>query len=287
MDDDIRISVEQRYPSLSPQLRKAARFVIDNPEDVALNSMRFIATRAGVSPNVMLRLARELGFQSYKSFQERFQQRLVAAMPSNWKSRAEGLVGYKDQAGTYITAEIVDQEIRNLEGTLKEENIAAIERAADAIMRARRMYVLGLRSLFPISFYLHYVFRMFTDKSVLLTGLGGTFADQLRSITADDVVVGFSCRPYAKDTVKAFEYARGNGAGTVVVTDSRVSPAIDQSSINILVPTESKSFFPTLIPMFAVAQMLTTYIVAKGSDDIIGQIQRSEEQLGLFDTYVR
>jgi DNA-binding MurR/RpiR family transcriptional regulator len=249
--------------------------------------MRFIAARAGVSPNVMLRLARDLGFQSYKSFQEEFQRRLISAIPGNWRSRAEGLIGSSGETGRFLSAETVDQEIKNLQGALKEENIAAVEQAANAIMEARRMYVVGLRSLFPIAFYLHYVFRMFSDKSVLLTGLGGTFADQLRSITAEDVVVGFSCRPYAKDTVKAFEYARGNGAGTIVVTDSRVSPVIDQASINILVPTESKSFFPTLIPMFAVAQMLTTYIVARGSEDIIKQIQRSEEQLGLFDTYVR
>jgi hypothetical protein len=43
--------IEKRFPSLSPQLREAARFALDHPQDVALESMRSAAAKARVHPN--------------------------------------------------------------------------------------------------------------------------------------------------------------------------------------------------------------------------------------------
>jgi len=55
-------NLAERYPSLSPQLRLAARHVLDRPDDVALMSMRGIAADAGVHPTTLTRLARALDF---------------------------------------------------------------------------------------------------------------------------------------------------------------------------------------------------------------------------------
>src|SRR5882724_4026626 len=58
--------IESRFPALSPRLRSAARFVLDNPEEIALHSMRAAAAKAGIHPSSMQRLARELGFAGYE-----------------------------------------------------------------------------------------------------------------------------------------------------------------------------------------------------------------------------
>lgn len=59
---------------LSPQLRIAARHMVANPEDVALNSMRALAIEAGVKPPTMVRLAQALGFTSYDDLRLPFQE---------------------------------------------------------------------------------------------------------------------------------------------------------------------------------------------------------------------
>ena len=38
--------IERRYEDLTPQMRKAARYVRGNPQDVALNSLRALARHA-------------------------------------------------------------------------------------------------------------------------------------------------------------------------------------------------------------------------------------------------
>ena len=57
---------------LSPQLRLAARYVMDNPQDVSISSVRALSHAAEVKPNSFVRLARELGFDGYDDFRETF-----------------------------------------------------------------------------------------------------------------------------------------------------------------------------------------------------------------------
>ena len=50
-----------RFPSLSPQLQVAARFVVDHPNEVVIGSMRTLAERAQAQPATFVRLAQQLG----------------------------------------------------------------------------------------------------------------------------------------------------------------------------------------------------------------------------------
>ena len=66
----VRDRLEAAYPHLSPQLRGAARFVLREPESVALYPLRDVAARAGVSPATLVRLAAQLGFAGYRAFRD-------------------------------------------------------------------------------------------------------------------------------------------------------------------------------------------------------------------------
>src|SRR5580704_19299020 len=68
--------LEDDYQSLAPQLRKAARYVVKAPTEIALYSLREVAARAEVGPTTLIRLAAQLGFASYNSFRETFRDGL-------------------------------------------------------------------------------------------------------------------------------------------------------------------------------------------------------------------
>lgn len=48
--------------ALPRRLADGARYLLDHPDDVVLLSMREIATRAGIAPATLVRLARTLEF---------------------------------------------------------------------------------------------------------------------------------------------------------------------------------------------------------------------------------
>lgn len=279
--------IKERFSRLSPQLRQAARFVIDNPEEIALSSMRAAATKADVHPSTMLRLARQLGFESYDPFREQFRDRLMARSGTSWSGRADSLrKSQRGSAGAHVILELIQQEQNNLRDTFDLEFAEKLIKARDLILEARSLYILGLRSLFPVAFYFNYICRMFTNKTVLMTGTGGTFADELRNLEKIDALLAFSYLPYAMDTVKAVDFARGSGARIIAVTDSQVSPIADAGDVTLVVSTSTKSFFPTILPSFAVVQALAGLLISESGEETMAEITKSERQLESFGVYV-
>ena len=60
------------FENLPGQLQLAARYIIDHPHEVGIQSMRTLALAADVHPNSFVRLARQLGFEGYDAMRERF-----------------------------------------------------------------------------------------------------------------------------------------------------------------------------------------------------------------------
>lgn len=285
--DDIIARIEGAFAGLSPQLRRAARYVIDHPDDVALYSMRQLAAHADVHPSTMVRLARELGFDGHAQFQEPFQSRLRSRPKVSYAGGARDLQARGDNGDAHaLIREMVVTERHNLSAILDEVGTAAIIEAAKALCEARRIFFVGVRSLYPVSFYLHYASRMFTHNVELVDSHGGTFADQLRGVGKGDVVVATSFSPYSRSTVRAVDYATEHGAQTIAITDSSVAPiARHPGTIALVVRNDSPSFFHSVIPAMAVAEALVMLMIARGGDQALRDLEESEEQLNGFDAY--
>ena len=80
------------------QMQAAARFIMDQPSEVALLSMREQARKAGVPPATMTRLAQRLGFSGYQDLKDAY----VEAVRDNvaWFSgRAVNMLNRREQIG--------------------------------------------------------------------------------------------------------------------------------------------------------------------------------------------
>jgi DNA-binding MurR/RpiR family transcriptional regulator len=282
---DIDDVIERRFSDLSPRLQQAARYIVDNPQDVALSSMRAIAGRAHVDPSSMVRLAQELGFAGYDELRDGYRRKLLVDEGA-WSGRARRIQTRKDfSSASVLVREILEQDQRNLATTLSPQAVVALEQSRRIIAQARSVFVVGLRSLYPVAFYFHYACRLFNAKTVLLTGTGGTFADDLRLAQRDDAMLVFSYRPYSRDAVRAVEFMKGQGAKVMSVTDSRVSPIAKLADVTLLASSKSVSLLPSIVPFLAVAQALATLMVSAGGEEAIRKVSRSEDQLKSFRVY--
>ncbi|WP_233236522.1 MurR/RpiR family transcriptional regulator [Bordetella sp. LUAb4] len=277
--------IEQHFPSLPPMLQRAARYAIDNPKEIALNSMRAVAGSAGVQASAMHRLARQLGFDGYDAMREVYRGWLAEGH-ATFADRASALqqgAGGNDAA---LIGELLQADTRNLEKMNDPDVMRALLAARDVLAKARHIYIVGLRSLFPAAFYLNYACGMFRHNTTLLGGMGGIFADELRGAGKDDALVVFSYEPYARDTVAAVEYARDRGMRIVSVTDSAVSPVAAKAAALIVVENSTKSLFPSVVPALSVAQTLAALLVAHGGAASVREVRQSETQLRRFSVYL-
>ncbi|HAP24608.1 MAG TPA: silent information regulator protein Sir2, partial [Achromobacter sp.] len=84
-------TLQKKLEQLPPELQRAARWVVENPAQVGLWSMRRQAQTLGVAPATMLRLARAVGYSSYEDFRQPFQQALAAQGEPGLRDRAAAL----------------------------------------------------------------------------------------------------------------------------------------------------------------------------------------------------
>jgi DNA-binding MurR/RpiR family transcriptional regulator len=277
--------IEARFTSLTPKLKAAARYVLDSPKEIAMQSMRSVAANAGLQPASMLRLARELGFESYEALRAVYMSWL-SSHDSTLVQRATDLRRRSaNDDSSQLLAEMFNTEIGNLDQTLGERNAPSFRAAQKALDRAHSIYILGLRSLFPAAYYLHYVCGTFCSKTTLLAGVGGTLVDELRRINTKDVLVAFSFAPYASMTVEASRFAQERGATTIAITDSTVSPVAVGAKITLVAPSVSPSLFPSILPAVAVAQTLAALMVTSGGEETLAEISNTEAQLNRFKVY--
>lgn len=276
--------IETVFPSLSPQLRQAARYVLDRPDDVALSSMRRVAARAGVHPSTMVRLAQALAFPGYTALREPFRQYLRGER--RYAARARDLVARGAAVETAaLLREVADLDVENIGRTFEALTADGFAAAVEALYAARRVHVVGLRKCFPVAHYFHYAYHMFRDNAVLVGTRGGLLTDELRTMSGGDAMLAISFSRYTRDTVKAAKHAAARGAVVIAITDSRVSPLATCATHVLIAAKESPSFFGSLVGALSLAQALIASLATRGGDDTVATLGETERHLDQFGTY--
>ncbi len=274
------------YESLSPQLKAAARWVIDNPDDVALLTAREQARRASVNPATLTRLAQHFGLSGYEDVRQLHAED-VRRHPRSYRGRAEELLHRRDTEGdAALVQDIFSSLAHHLHALTAPAAIERFTAAAERIAAAERVFCFGARSTFSVAHIFHYLRSLFGDASIMVDGPGGTGIDALRGIGPKDVLLAITMSPYARDTAKAARYAAESGAAVIVIADSELSPLASVATETVIVHTETPSFFDTMTPAFAAMECLAALIAARRGPKTLAALAASEAQLASFDTYV-
>jgi DNA-binding MurR/RpiR family transcriptional regulator len=275
---DLLRHITQRYPELSPQLRQAAKIVLERPEDVALRSMRALAGEAGVPPSTMVRLAKALDRPSYEAFRRVFQDALRTS-GTDFATRAEWL--QRLPAGgraSGIVGGMAEAILANVEAAFRGNDPTALRAAADELRTARTAYIVGIGGMHPPAAYFHYVARMTRSNIVLASPLMASMVDELAGVGERDVVVVLSVAPYAAQSVETAAFTRDSGAHLIAVTDSRASPIAPLADTLLLVPTATPQFFPSQAATVALLETLIALLVSSGDRAVLARLEEVEQR---------
>ncbi|MBR0706975.1 MurR/RpiR family transcriptional regulator [Bradyrhizobium liaoningense] len=274
-------------PSMSPQLRAAARFVLDRPNEVALLSMREQARQAGVQPHTMTRLAQRLGLSGFDEIKALYQESVrVGALGFSEKAGAQ-MQSQRFKGERALAAEIAVTIGHQIARLAEPEMLDRFVAIADLLESAERILCLGLRTCHAVVAQFAYVMGFLGERTVLLDAAAGIGLDPLQSVTSRDVLIAVSVAPYARATVEAVQYAADKNVPIVAITDSFVSPLAALARETILVPTESPSFYHTIAPAFVVGEVLAALMAGRGGEKSLAAIRRREAQMEAFGVHWR
>ncbi|MGO8055280.1 MurR/RpiR family transcriptional regulator [Rhizobium leguminosarum] len=275
--------IVERFDKMSTQLQQAARHILEHPQDVALVSMRELARNADVQPSTMTRLAKFLGYSGYEDFRGQYADVIRVG--------AEGFAVQALQRDGGVTdgEELAKRMLQSLSAQIARLGepgaLSRLSKTADRLSKARKIFVLGLRSCHSVAWHFHYVMTLLGEKTIHLDAPAGTSGDALMRATSEDVLLTVSISPYSLQNLELTEMAREKGMGIIAITDSEVSPLVAVAEHVVFFPTESHTFFHTLTPALAVSEVLCGLLARKDRAAALDALRRADSHLSALNTY--
>ncbi|VVE51498.1 MurR/RpiR family transcriptional regulator [Pandoraea terrigena] len=231
--------IVRAMPDLTPAQQRMAAFVLDNTFRAATMRIDEFADAVGVSLATVNRFARALGFDGYpqcRAAMVRGFEATLAPIESLRTSKAQA------SASADVMAASLAQTTENLEWTRRALDASTCERAVDAILQARRIYVLGLGASGYLAGLLHHGLDPYCENVQAVVGAGGSThaARQLFKLREGDLVIALAFPRYVTDTITLCQRLRGRGVPVMVLTDSPTSPLAPLGDIVIFVRSKPR-----------------------------------------------
>ena len=285
--DETLARLTDEFADLSPQLQRAARFLIDQPREVGVQSMRALAAKAEVHPNTLVRLAQQLGFDGYEGMRERFRDFMVAEGLGGFGDRARWLQRLGAEGGTSaVMAGMAAATTTNVETMWQRQRAEELEAAADAILAARQALVLGLGSAESLAYQFWYVSRMAFGHITPIPRRGALAIDDLASAGPEDLLMALTFQPYRAETMDAVRLAKRKGCKVLGITDSVTSPLARLADQSLVSPTHTPQFFQSNAAITALLEGLIAILVARAGDEARARIeafQAERQSAGVYE----
>ena len=207
--------VERFEGRLTKADRKIVEELLGNPREGAFLSLPELATRADVHPTSAVRLAQKLGYSGYPELRSQLQSEILEVRPAAERVRER----VQHMGRRSILTALVESEIAALRDLPHELAQQDIERAARAIMAARRVFVFGRNHATALKELMVLRLTRSGYSAVALRRYGSELADDLLDLTGKDLILAFAfTRPPGK-LEKILAFAHETGARTLLVSD--------------------------------------------------------------------
>ena len=265
MQQDVLSLIESNRSAMSKGQRRIADYIETEYDKAAFMTAAKMGKTVDVSESTVVRFAVSLGFEGYPEMQKAMQEMVLNRLTSVQRLEvANDRLGQQDILSTVLQSDM--EKLRRTEETLDRD---AFNKAVDAIVNAKQVFILGVRSTAPLAQFLGYYLRYLSDSVHIVTASGaGAMFEQIVGVSAEDAVIAFSFPRYSSTTVKGVQYCRSAGATVIGITDSMVSPLAENCDHVLLAKSDMLSLVDSLVAPLSLVNAL-----------IVGVSQRREKEL--------
>ena len=282
MTADILTNIHNKLTTFSKGQRRIATYILESYDKAAFLTAGALGKITQVSESTVVRFAAELGYDGYPAMQRALQEMVLNRLTSVQRIEVtDERLGEQDGVSTILQADM--DRLRHTNEHLDRE---AFSGAVEALLQARCIYVLGVRSsaalASSLSYYLHY---MFENVRLITTPSTSEVFEQLVRISPQDAVIGISFPRYSKRTLSAMKYARDRGARVIALTDSQLSPLARVADHVLLARSDMASFVDSLVAPLSVINALIVAVGMSRRDEIEQTFNKLEHIWEEYDVY--
>lgn len=270
--DSFLNAIRDRYDELSDRLQRIARHILDEPNDLAFETVAVVAKRSHVQPSAIVRFAQAFGFSGASPMQRLIREGLLRDRSVGYAERIRQHryeVAGDVEGPRQLLSKFVEGNILALENLNHSLGLRELSDAIDLLERATTVLIVGFRRSFPVASYLAYMLAQTDKRIVLVDGVAGLQLQQTRGLHESDVLVAISFAPYSQEAISIVEAAKGR-CPIVAITDSVIGPVAKNASLVLQVREAEVRGFRSLAASMCLAQSLAISLAARNAepDDI-------------------
>ncbi len=282
MNNELLQKIDEKYARLSKGQKKLADYIRQEYDKAAFLTAAKMGEVVGVSESTVVRFAMTLGYKGYPEFQKALEELVRTKL--NSIQRMEVTYGRISQGE--ILASVLQSDIDKIKLTMGSVDQEAFEVAVDTILKARRIYVIGIRSCAPLASFLSYYLHLICEDVTLVnSNTSSEIFEQLIRIGKEDVVIGISFPRYSMRTLKALEFASNRSAKVITLTDSVHSPINLYSSCNLIARSDMASIVDSLVAPLSVVNALVVALCMKKQNQVVATLEMLEQIWDEYEVY--
>ena len=214
MKGSLEARIYEIFPRLTMSEKRLADVFLEFQMDLPSYTAGELAEKAKVSKSTAARLIRTLGYDSYPEAKRQIRN------DQHWGSPFASTGDVETSASGQVSIQrMMNSDLDNIHRTISSISEALLEDVCRALVTARRVWIMGLRSGYGLAFHTGHYFSMVRPDVQVLPAGGGSFSHEIASIGRDDVllVIAFRRRPQLLPTL--LDEVRSTGATTILLTD--------------------------------------------------------------------
>ncbi|WP_293008902.1 MULTISPECIES: MurR/RpiR family transcriptional regulator [unclassified Oscillibacter] len=282
MAKGILYTLESGMSGFSKGQKRIASYIMENYDKAAFMTASKLGQLSGVSESTVVRFAYELGYEGYPALQRTLQEMIRSRLTSTQRIQ----VADSMMSGHDVLSSVMRSDFDRLRMVADKADRREFDLVVDELVRARHIYILGVRSSSFVAGYLNFYMHLLLDNVTLVqSNEAGAIFEQLFRIGPGDVMLAISFPRYSKATINTAKFAKDRGATILGITDNELSPLGQMSSAAVLAPSEMISFVDSMVaPMSMVNALLVALGFRLGKDvsTIFSELEDIWETYGVF-----
>jgi len=279
LDKDVLSVIEAASDKMSKSQNRIAGYITNNIDKAAFMTAVRLARFAEVSESTVVRFAMELCYDGYPEMRRALQDTMRGKLTSVQRIKVA-----KDRLGTSdILTQVLSSDIDQIRQTMEQTDSADFVRAVDAIVDAKNIYILGLRSSSFLAKFMGFYFDLlFSNSRVISESPDSEVFEQIVRLSEGDLLIAISFPRYSRRTIKTMQYSRSVGAKIIAITDGLASPLTELADISLCARSDMISFLDTLVAPLSLVNALVVAVSEKAPGDLYENFERLER---IWDEY--
>jgi len=281
---DLLVHIKNIFPTFSKSQKLIAKYITENYDKAAFMTAAKLGSAVGVSESTVVRFSCELGFEGYPQLQKSLQELIRSKLTAIQRIEVTNIrMGNRDLLQTVMMS-----DIEKLRITMEELDKTDFENTVDAILKAKNIYILGVRSSSCLASFLAFYLRLICDNvQAVLSSSPSDIFEQMLKIGPGDVLIGLSFPRYSSRTIRALKFAKNKGADVIAFTDSPLSPLVAYANHSLIARSDMASFVDSLVAPLSVINALIVALGMKKGDEVYATFHELEsiwEEYGVYES---